>query len=148
MNIDYRLFVILIPLFIVYLVSYFTNSFRQNKIIGSNVSFRPPPIVFAIVWPILLILLGISWYLSFYTSNNNFTISSIYIVLILLLSIWTLLYKYSKIVAFIDIIICFLLCLSLVIWQSKSNLSKYLLLPLLLWLIFAGVLNIADIKSK
>ncbi len=139
------LLIILIPLIFVYIPSIFYNT----KNIGSNISFRPPPIVFALVWPILLILVGISWYLH---RDINMMINIAYITLCILLGLWIILYKYSKLAGLIDIIACLLLCLFLILYKLNvkklSNISSYLLIPLVLWLSFASILNITDIYNS
>ena len=91
--------------------------------------FRPPGIVFAIVWPILLLLIGLSW-------NKNINLSIYFFILSILLGIWTVIYNYSHLISFIEIIItlCFVLFL---IFKNKL----YLLIPLSLWLSFASILN-------
>ena len=119
-------------------------AFPITKDVGNNVSFRPPGYVFAIVWPILLILLGISW---FVRRNMGFFINSIYTLLVFLLSIWFVLYNSNKYYGFIDIIICFLISLYLFLYNIKKF-NKYAslpLLPLIFWLIFASILNLASI---
>ncbi len=68
---------------------------------GSDIPFRPPPIVFAIVWPILLILLGISWY-------KRINLSIYYLILSILLGAWVVIYNYSNVWSFIIIIIIFI----------------------------------------
>ena len=112
---------------------YFTSIFypvRQDA--GKNISFRPPPYVFAIVWPILLLLLGYSW-----TLRPN--ISLYYLILTLLLATWSIFFNYSKTLAFYNII--FTLILSIFIFFYKFNNTSYLLLPLIGWLGFASILN-------
>ena len=68
-----------IPMLAVYLPTIF---YPVTDEIGSNVSFRPPGYVFAIVWPILLFLLGISWFIR---RKKKYAINFIYILLIILL---------------------------------------------------------------
>jgi tryptophan-rich sensory protein len=100
---------------------------------------------FSIVWPILLILIGYSWYLR---TNLSFY----YTILTILLSTWSIFWKYSKIYSFINIIITTLFTLYLILNksfnQSYNKLSKksydkssILLIPLFLWLSFASLLN-------
>ena len=131
-----------IPMLAVYLP---TIVYPVTEEIGNNVSFRPPGYVFAIVWPILLLLLGISW---FVRRKMGYFINSIYILLIVLLSIWFILYTNNKYYGLVDIIICFLITLFLFFYNIKKF-NKYAslpLLPLIFWLIFASILNIASIN--
>lgn len=125
---------LVIPSIVIYTISQF---FIVDNA-GSDIPFRPPGIVFAIVWPILLILLGISWYL-----RTNLSIY--YIILITLLTLWIILYNYSKVLSFIDIILS--LCMTILLITNIFNrndgfkLSNVLLIPLALWLSFASTLN-------
>jgi benzodiazapine receptor len=104
-----------------------------SKDSGNKLWFRPPPYVFAIVWPILLLLLGYSWYL-------RPKLAFFYAYLTILLSTWAMLWDYNKFYAFINIIITLISTLSLILYKYRT-LSSILLVPLLLWLSFASVLN-------
>jgi benzodiazapine receptor len=144
------LLLIFVPLIIVTIPTLFINM----KNYGKKISFRPPPIVFSIVWPTLLILLGISWYLSSTSNGNsnstsNSTLLSLFIILILLLAIWSIMFKYSKLSGLINIILSFCISISLIVMLfNKNKISSFLLVPLALWLIFAGILNIESIKNN
>ena len=74
--------ILFIPMLAVYLPTIF---YPVTNEVGGNISFRPPGYVFAIVWPILLILLGINW---FNRRKISKFLNGIYVLLILLLSIW------------------------------------------------------------
>jgi tryptophan-rich sensory protein len=104
-----------------------------SKDSGEKLWFRPPPYVFAIVWPILLLLLGYSWYL-------RPKLVFFYTYLTILLSTWVMFWDYNKFYAFINIIITLISTLVLILYKF-SKLSSILLVPLLLWLSFASVLN-------
>jgi len=104
-----------------------------SKDSGEKLWFRPQPYVFAIVWPILLLLLGYSWYL-------RPKLVFFYAYLTILLSTWAMLWDYNKFYAFINIISTLISTLIL-IYYKFSKLSSILLVPLLLWLSFASVLN-------
>ena len=132
-----------IPMIAVYLP---TIAYPVTEEIGSNVSFRPPGYVFAIVWPILLLLLGISW---FVRRKMGYFINSIYILLTILLSIWFILYDNNKYYGLLDILISFSIT-SFLFFYDVKNFNKYAslpLIPLLCWLIFASILNVASINS-
>jgi len=116
---------LIIPLIAVFAVS---TVFPVSQKAGSHVSFRPPPYVFAIVWPILLILLGYSWTL-------RPELSIYYAGLTLLLAAWPAVFFYSPRLAFYEIIVT-ALATAFLIYQDS-----YLLIPLGLWLSFASVLN-------
>jgi len=114
-------------------VTFVAFVFPVSKQSGQLVWFRPPPYVFAIVWPILLILLGYSWYLR---PNLSFY----YTLLTLLLSTWSILWKYSKWYAFLNILTTLLFTLFLLFFNYSKK-SSSLLVPLVLWLSFASLLN-------
>ncbi|MBH00976.1 MAG: hypothetical protein CMI86_03170 [Candidatus Pelagibacter sp.] len=86
--------IIFLPLLSVYTISIF---YPIDNSVGKEVSFRPPGYVFAIVWPFLLIFLGISW---FKRINSNIKINLIYIGLVILLSIWGILYNINFMIIF------------------------------------------------
>ena len=104
-----------------------------SKDSGQKLWFMPPPYVFAIVWPILLLLLGYSWYL-------RPKLVFFYAYLTILLSTWAMLWDYNKFYAFINIISTLISTLILILYKYRT-LSSILLVPLLLWLSFASVLN-------
>jgi len=128
-------YIFILPLLSVYLGSLISPI---TKDAGKNISFRPPPYVFAIVWPILLLLLGYSW-----TLRQD--ISYLYIILTIMLSIWPILFSLSKKLAFYEIILT--LIFSIFIFFYKFNkLSSYLLILLILWLLYASILNYYTIE--
>ena len=120
----------IIPLIAVFAVS---AVFPVTQKAGANVSFRPPPYVFAIVWPILLLLLGYSWSL-------RPALSLQYAGLTFLLALWPVIFHYSPRLAFYEIILTACATIALTAYDFDS-LSSYLLIPLALWLSFASVLN-------
>ena len=91
------------PLLAVYLP---TTVYPITNDIGSDISFRPPGYVFAIVWPILLTLLGINWFLNI---NISTLINVIYSILVILLAIWFILYDLNKYFGLFDIILSFII---------------------------------------
>ena len=113
---------------------------------GENIPFRPPGYVFAIVWPILLILLGISWVLSLKNKIDR-TINILYILLVILLGSWSFFFTLNKIAGLIVIILSLSGTISITFQNIKlgKKLSGYLLIPLIGWLSFATILNIFSI---
>ena len=129
-----KLIYLFIPMLSVYIVSYY---YPVTKQAGKDIWFRPPPYVFGIVWPILLLLIGFSWYLR---PNLSFY----YTILTILLSTWSIFWSYSKIYSLINIIITTFFTLYL-IFKKYSKKSSVLLIPLFLWLSFASLLNFYSI---
>lgn len=134
---DYLKYLVFIfPALIVYIPSIF---FPLNNA-GKNVPFRPPGYVFGIVWPILFLLLGFSWF-------NRLDLSYLYLILSILLSTWIIIYNYSKTLSFIEIIITIIFTIFLILYKYKQD-SSLLLIPLILWLVFASTLNGYEIIYK
>lgn len=150
MNLKY--FLIFIPMICVYVVGYY---FPIKDYDNKKIKFKPPSYVFGIVWPILLTLIGISWYM-------RPQLSLYYGILTFLLSIWMVLYTYSKKIAFANIIATIVFALYLISIKNKNknknnskknkfnifksiNNASLLLLPLVLWLLFASYLGYQSI---
>jgi benzodiazapine receptor len=109
--------------------------------------FSPPNWVFAPVWTTLFLLMGISLYLIWekqvLNEGRGFAIS-IFIFQLALNILWSLLFFgfHSPLAAFIEIIALWIMILFTIEDFSKiSKLSAWLLLPYILWVSFAGVLN-------
>ena len=133
---NYKYFYIFIPIICIYITAHFfpIKDYNQKKI-----KFQPPAYIFGIVWPILLLLIGSSWFINYKQTNY-------YIILTALLSSWMIIYTYSKLFAFINIIITLLFITYLInitqqYYLKKFKISSLLLIPLFLWLLFAAYLN-------
>jgi benzodiazapine receptor len=100
---------------------------------GEKVWFRPPGWVFGVVWPILLSLLGYSWFL-------RPKLTRYYAFLTLVLSTWSILFSFNKAYAFINILTALITTMAMILpaYPQKATL---LLVPLGLWLSFASLLN-------
>ena len=132
---------ILLPSLFGYGTAMFCNVGSQS---GSNVSFRPPPVVFSIVWPVLYIMLGVSWY--FARKSNELWSDIFYISLIMLLNLWIVLYscqgdKKNAIYVLVLSIVFGLLC-----YTVADFTAKLLIVPLIGWLLFATILNIFEVQ--
>lgn len=106
---------------------------------GSHVKFRPPPIVFGIVWPILYIMIGGAWVLSRKRAL-------MYLLLSLSLCAWVVTYSCfgnKKAAAWVLLVDLTIAILTLVASEKKSQM---LLTPLVCWLIFALLMNTTDVQ--
>ncbi len=104
-----------------------------------------PGYIFPIVWSLLYILIGISTYLV----KDNKDLLSIYKYNLLINLSWSFIFFTfnMKLLAFIWILLLIVLTIYMISKFYKYNkVSAYLLIPYLLWLIFASVLNILEIK--
>tara|TARA_B100001121_G_C18557558_1_gene558703 strand:+ start:426 stop:851 length:426 start_codon:yes stop_codon:yes gene_type:complete len=138
-NISYfDLVILLIPLISGYSVSSICGPSNKS---GAVVKFRPPSWVFGVVWPILYLLLGFAW-----IKSKKYT--PYFITLIVLLNLWLVVYvcQNNKIGG---VYIIFLSILALLyLFASVNKTSKYLLAPLLVWLLFAAFLNTFEVQYK
>lgn len=107
--------------------------------------FNPPNWIFGPVWTILYFLMGISLYLVWNTGISllNSTLIIFFIQLILNI-IWSVIFFGLKapFYAFIEIILLWLAILFTIIeFFMISPLAAFLLIPYILWVSFAAVLN-------
>lgn len=135
----YDYFRLIYALLLGYAISY---KCKMDENDGKVVNFRPPSIVFSIIWPILYILLGFSW---IYAKNKKYN-DILYFILSSLLAIWLMIYSC------IDdkknaIYILLLTILTIIILIIKSpDKSRILLSPLLVWIFYALLLNTTEVQ--
>ena len=133
-----------IPIFVPSLLGYGTAMFfKIGNQAGENVSFRPPAIVFSIVWPILYILLGLSWYFS--RQKKPLLSDIFYISLIIFLSMWIVVYSNNKKNAIYILLLS--IVFALLSYTVADLKGKLLITPLIVWLIFATILNIFEVQN-
>jgi translocator protein len=109
-------------------------------------AFNPPNWIFAPVWISLYILMGISFYLIWIKSDvHNFGfLLSVFLLQLVLNAFWTIIFfgLKSPLFAFVEIIVLWLTILICIIsFLPISKISSYLLIPYILWVSFAAVLN-------
>ena len=106
-------------------------------------SFNPPSWVFGPVWTLLYLLMGVSLYLVWIKKfdKNAFTFFGIQLGLN---ALWSFLFFGIKFpsFAFIEIIFLWVAILITIIYFYRINkTSAYLLIPYILWVSFAAILN-------
>lgn len=138
MKINYKSLILyaLFPLVIGIIVGLLTDTSTYN----GNV----PAIIFPIVWSVLYVLMGISSYLV----RDNKELMIIYIINLIVNYAWSFIFfnLEFRVFAFFWI----LLLLGIVIYMAyrfykENKLAGYLLIPYILWLIFAAFLNLSII---
>lgn len=132
-----------IPMMLGYITSNKCWSRSNGKKAGSRVAFRPPAYVFGIVWPILYIMLGLSWVLS----DKSTTTDICYISTSILLASWIYVYgcKNKKIWGIYSIV---LTIGSIIMTMNIVELqSRLLIVPLLTWLLLALLLNVNSVEN-
>lgn len=108
--------------------------------------FAPSPIIFAIVWPILYILIAYSIYKTYKDRNNVYTISLIFNYIFNQLYTFFFFVLKNNFLGLIDSIIVLVTSIVLFIEIKKIDKNKsYFLIPYILWNIFAFILSISII---
>lgn len=135
---------ILLPFTAAGIGSFFTsNSISTWYVELIKPSFNPPNWVFGPVWSILYLMIGISFYLA-WTNGINRTALIIFSIQLFLNAMWTIIFFGMKLplYAFIEIILLWISILFTIIYFYKIiPISAYLLIPYILWVTFAAVLN-------
>lgn len=137
---DYKKLIlyIAIPLLLGGIVGFITSkeSMNYNGIVDGW--------VFPIVWSILYILMGISSYIA----RNNKELMSIYKVNLVINLLWPIIFftLNFRVFGFFWILLLILVVGYMMYkFYNKNKISAYLLIPYLLWLIFASILNLMEI---
>lgn len=114
-------------------------------------SFNPPSWIFGPMWTLLYILMGISVYLvwsssssSLFNKKNNKTAVYLFWIHLFFNAIWSMIFFGMQNIglAMLDILIIwtFIVVLIIKFWRI-NKVSAYLLIPYLLWVSFASLLN-------
>ena len=110
-------------------------------------AITPPNFVFPIVWNVLFALIGLSLYFAWMKSKTDKNKKNIVIVFginFILNIVWSCLFFGLKATtwAFVEIIIMWLSILAMILVTRKiSKVSSCLLVPYLIWVAFAAVIN-------
>jgi len=135
---------VVVPILAGFITS-FLCPMSKSKNTDSNVLFRPPPYVFGIVWPILYLLIGYSWYLA-----ECPIVNLLFIINTFLCCLWLVLYSClgNRIYALYDLFLLQLSNLFIIFYlvQIGKFTSIYLLLPYAMWIIFAILLSINNLN--
>ena len=139
---------VFIPLTIGAVSGFFTASSVKDWFVTLNKpSFNPPSWLFAPVWTILYIMMGISFYIiwkSHAKLDKRYTGYTYYWIQLALNFLWSFLFFYYRRpdLALIDIILLFIMIASTVFsFRKVSKTAAWLLAPYLCWVAFATALN-------
>ena len=137
---------------IIFIVAFLGNIFT-SKNTGTTwyqsirPSITPPNFVFPIAWTILFILIVISLYFVWTNSKNKKEkkqVAWVFAINLILNILWSFLFFDQKLLslAFTEIIIMWISILAMIIISRKINkTAAWLLVPYLLWVAFASILN-------
>src|SRR6056300_575984 len=115
----------------------------------------PPSITFSIVWPILYLLLGISLYFGIYDKSFWYWIIPV-VNLAFNLTFTPIMFGANNLLlAFVITILTLITCIMMIMqfYTTNNFISIYLVIPYLLWLIFASYLaydiyRLKDAKNR
>ncbi len=140
---------------IVYLVAFigslFTSANTKTEWYKSiKPGITPPNYIFPIVWNILFFLIALSLYFAYTNAKNKQKTAVILVFAInfILNILWSVLFFQLKnpFLAFIEIIFLWfsILIMIIVTWKIDKK-ASYLLVPYLVWVLFASILNVLAI---
>jgi translocator protein len=137
-----KILFVLTPLILGFAISAFFKPTEWYKNLQKP-EYIPPSVVFSIVWSILYLLFGISMYYGIYYKKLIYWIIPIFHLIVNMLFTPVMFGINNLLWAFIITVMTLVTCI-MIMWQfyiTKSNMiSIYLLIPYLLWLMFATYL--------
>jgi len=138
------IFYLFFPLIIGGIIGFITSdSINYNSLVKPP--FSPPSILFPIVWTIIYLLMGISYFIIKRTNNSNTKIDFIYYLQLFVNAMWSIIFfvfewRFFAIIWIIllDILVIYMIYL----FSKKIKLSAYLNFLYLVWILFATYLTI------
>jgi tryptophan-rich sensory protein len=128
-------------------IGFLTGALCPLRNAGSSIPARPPGYVFGIMWTLLYILVGLAW---IYASRIHWMYDVAFLALSLLLASWTVVYgcgngkKAALYILLLNLLAATMITISLVLHGCFWALS---LVPLVIWLIFATMLNYTEVNA-
>jgi len=123
------------------------DSVRTWYLMIQKPSFNPPSWIFGPVWTTLYVLMGISFYLvwikGFETKTAKVALM-LFIAQLVLNALWSILFfgLHSPLWAFVEIVFLWaMIVMTIFFFYRISQPSAYLLVPYILWVSFAAILN-------
>lgn len=145
--------VLIASLVIVFAISFIGSLFTSGNTNSSwylenKPSFTPPSIVFPIVWPILYFLMALSLYFTWIKAKKSekMKVATIFGINLIANALWSYLFFGIKnpLLSFIDIIIIFATIVGMIFVAGRiDRKAGWLLVPYLIWVSFATILNLA-----
>ena len=140
---------IAIPLLVGGISALLTRNSMKNFEILQKPPLSPPGWLFPVVWTILFVLMGIASYLV-YTSNapkeEKKKALQIYAIQLFFNFFWSILFfnfqTYSFAFVWLVALLILILSTTFAFWRISKP-AGYLLIPYIIWVTFAGYLNLA-----
>lgn len=136
---------ILIPVIVGGIIGLIINPFINYGSLNKP-PLAPPGILFSIIWPILYVLMGISYGILKSKKLVDSKVSIVYYVQLEINALWSIFFFLLKWKLFsfiwilvLDVIVIYMI----VLFYQKNKVAGILQVPYLLWILFASYLNIA-----
>jgi translocator protein len=137
---------ILIPLLAGFIGSYFTTPAIAGWYVDLvKPTINPPNWIFAPVWTTLYILMGVSLFLV-WEKKRNFLPLFVFGIQIILNTTWSVFFfgLQRLDLAFVNITLLWIaIIFTIILFYRVSKVAAYLLFPYIIWVSFAGYLNLA-----
>ena len=136
---------IAIPLAVGALSSLLTKNSMENFAMLQKPAFAPPGFLFPVVWTILYVLMGIASYLVLMSRKTTGNALLVYGIQLVFNFFWSILFFHLGLCmfAFLWLVLLWLLILlTTVLFYQILKPAGYLMIPYLLWVTFAGYLNL------
>lgn len=138
-----NLFYLFFPIVLGSLVGFVINGYIDYNSLAKPF-LAPPSWIFPVMWSIIYLLMGISYYI--YRKDDEDTIVSIiYYIQLFVNLLWSIIFFVFKFrlfaciwIVLLDVFVLFMIYL----FWNKKRLSAYLNIPYMLWILFATYLTI------
>lgn len=148
MRIDWKKLILII--IVTFIVGSFFSIFTMNNMDTFKELNKPievPGILFPIVWSILYLLMSISYYIVSSKNDEDKKEAEVsYVIQLIINSLWSLIFFgfEAYLFAFIWLLLLLVSIIVMIIrFYKVDKTAAYLQIPYLLWVIFAGYLNIS-----
>ena len=134
---------IFLPIILGSIVGFLINGFIDYTELAKPL-LAPPKILFPIAWSIIYLLMGVSYYL-YRKDYNDETVKKIYYAQLIVNLLWSIIFFIFKLrllsigwILLLDILVIILIKK----YFETKKISAYLMIPYIIWLLFATYLNI------
>ena len=138
------IFYLFLPLLLGTIIGILTSNYMDYSNITKPL-FSPPGFIFPIVWTILYLLMGLSYFIIKKTETSDKKIDFVYYLQLFFNLSWSIIFFVFKfrLLSVIWIIILDILVIYMIyLFYKKIKLSAYLNIPYLIWILFATYLTI------
>lgn len=136
---------LLLPLAVGGLAAFLTRNSMDLFAMVKKPPLSPPGWLFPVVWTILYLLMGFASYPVLVAEKPGRTAWKFYLAQLAFNFVWPILFFHLQmyLLSFVWLLLLWMLILVTILWFTRSSrLAGYLLIPYLLWVTFAGYLNL------